>query len=65
MLKDRVNDTAPDGIEPELREDFVQRVKNAVSWVNRNKHAELLEYCNNQKKRARELQFLEGARTSW
>ena len=55
----------PEGTEPESRDNFVQRVKNAVAWINRNKHEELLEYCNNQKKRAREILFLQGSRTSW
>ena len=65
MLKERVDDTMPKGTEPECRDDFVKRVKNAVDWINRNKHETLLEYCNNQKKRARELQWWEGSRTSW
>ena len=64
-MKERVNDTMPEGIGPEARDDFVQRVRNAVTWVNRNKHEELLDLCTKQKKRARDLQNLDGYRTKW
>ena len=65
-MKERVNDTMPAGRGgPEARDDFVQRVRNAVAWVNRNKHEELLDLCTNQKKRARDLRNLDGYRTKW
>ena len=63
LLRDRLYDTMPTGAEP--RQDFIQRLRNAVGWVNRNKRRELRELSTNQKKRARDVLELKGSRTKW
>lgn len=63
LLRDRLYDTMPTEVEP--RRDFIQRLRNAVGWVNRNKHTELWELSTNQKKRARDVLELKGSRTKW
>ena len=63
LLKDRLYDTLPTQLE--TREDFVCRLKNAVAWLNRNKHDDLLYLSHNQKERAKELLLNKGGRTSW
>ena len=47
------------------RDDFVVRLKNAVAWVNKNRHDELLYLSHNQKERAQDVLNLEGCRTKW
>ena len=63
FLKDRLYETLP--TELEGREDFVSRLRAAVAWVNRNRHAELLYLSHNQKERATELLLKKGGRTKW
>jgi transposase len=63
-LRDRLGATMPVGRES--RVDFVQRVRHAVAWVNRNRKDYLAHLCDSQKSRARDV--LEavppGARTA-
>lgn len=63
LLRDRLDATLPSGLE--CRHDFILRLKNAVRWVNANRHEQLLHLCRNQKERASELLNLKGGRTSF
>eukprot|EP00973_Karenia_brevis_P057693 8025966-Karenia_brevis.AAC.1 len=63
ILRDRLFETLPESRES--REDFIARLRNAISWVNRNKYDELLFLCTNQKQRAQDVQDLKGSRTKW
>ncbi len=63
LLRDRLYDTLPTGVES--RADFCVRLRAAVRWVNDNCRTELLEFCTNQKKRARDVLELKGSRTKW
>ena len=60
LLKKRMTDTMPKDLED--REAFVQRLRNAIAWVNRNHKQKMLEWCNEQKKRAQRSKELKGAR---
>ena len=60
LLRDRVHETMP--VEMESREEFVQRLRNAVDWLNRNKKETLMDLCLDQKKRAREVALNKGGR---
>ena len=62
-MKDRLDETLPLGLEK--RADFIVRLRNAVTWVNRNKREELLYHCNNQKERAAAVLWNKGARTKY
>ena len=50
ILKQRLDDTLPR--ELESRDSFVQRLKSAVQWVNRNRQDQLRYLSTNQKERA-------------
>ena len=63
MVRDRLFETLP--VSVESREEFITRLRNAISWVNRNKYDELLYLCTNQKQRAQDVEDLEGSRTKW
>ena len=53
-LRARLDETAP--TEREYRDDFVKRVKNAVLWLNNNRHEYFLKLCTCQKEWARDVQ---------
>ena len=53
LLRERLHDTMPDGLES--REQFIPRLRNAVRRVNINHHKTLLGYCSDQKERARDV----------
>ena len=63
LLKDRLNETLPVGMEK--RADFIVRLRNAVAWVNKNKRDDLLYHCNSQKERAEAVLWNGGARTKY
>ena len=65
FLRARLDQTHPGGETPETREDFVRRLRNAVTWVNKNRRAGLLSLSRNQKKRARDVLSQGGHRTEW
>ena len=64
-LKDRLNQTMP--IHLEGREEFIQRLKSAVKWINQNKSEQLWMWSTNQKERANDClnSKLPGGRTKW
>ena len=63
-LRARLADTEPARIES--RAAFIQRLRAAVAWVNRNRHDYLLEICTAQKAWAKDVQEATppGGRTS-
>ena len=63
FLRDRLAETLPKKLE--LRYEFVQRLKQAVSWINKRKKNNLIHLSRNQKERCQECIGLEGARTSF
>jgi transposase len=65
LLRDRLDTTLPRGVE--ARSDFIQRLKNAVAWINRNREEELKHLSTNQKERANDCLSLTppGGRTKW
>ncbi len=63
LLKKRVTDTMPEELED--RDAFVQRLRNAIVWVNRNYREKMLEWCQDQKERALASKKLKGARCGW
>lgn len=65
ILRDRLNETLPRGLE--TRDRFVVRLLAAVAWVNKHKKAELEYLSRNQKERADDcLQANpKGSRTKW
>lgn len=64
-LKHRMTTTLPP--DKESREAFIQRLRNAVVWLNRNKKSSLEALCSpaEHKKRCQELKDLKGCRTSF
>ena len=64
-LRARLDDTHPISDEPECRDDFLKRLRNAITWVNNNRRRGLLSLCRNQKERAADVRWLEGHRTWW
>ena len=63
LLRERLDQTLPTG--KETRDAFIQRLKSAVAWVNRNRRNELAYLSTNQKERANDCLLLHGARTKW
>ena len=65
LLRQRLDQTLPDFLE--RRDDFVARLRAAVRWVNENRYEALLEYCHNQKQRAKDVLKMKpaGSRTKW
>ena len=63
LLQDRLLLTAP--VEHEPRADFVQRLRRTVNWMNENAREHMRGLCTNQKKRARQVIKLAGARCRW
>ena len=63
-LRARLADTEPARIES--RAAFIQRLRAAVAWINRNRHDYLLEICTAQKAWAKDVQKATppGGRTS-
>ena len=62
-LRARMDVTAP--TDREHRSDFVKRLKNAVAWLNVNRHDYFLKLCYSQKEWARDVQAAKppGSRT--
>lgn len=63
FLRERLDETYPTKLED--RDDFIRRLHNAVSWVNRNKGDALLTLSRNQKRRAQDVMNNDGGRTQW
>ena len=63
VLNDRLNETAPVGME--TRASFLVRLRRAVAWLNANQREHGRELCTNQKLRAEDVIRLKGARTKW
>jgi len=63
MLRMRLGQTAPVALES--RAAFVQRLRRSVKWLNDNRGDQALALATNQKKRAREVQQLEGAKCKY
>jgi transposase len=61
-LRKRLAKTQP--IERESRGAFIVRLRAAVAWVNRNRHAYLKRLCTCQAQWAADLLAQKGARTS-
>ena len=57
----RLRETEP--VRMEDRPTFLQRLRTAVAWVNRNRADYLWHLCTNQKIRPRDVQALNGGRT--
>ena len=62
-MRQRLNATAPD--EQETRASFVTRLRKTVKWMNDNLADEGKNLCTNQKERATDIIFLEGAKSKW
>ena len=62
-LRERLDATAP--TECETREEFLVRLRRTVNWLNDHCDEEALKLCTNQKKRARAVLELEGAKCAW
>ena len=63
ILRARLDITAP--VEIESRKEFIARLRTTVTWLNTNRWEDALALCVNQKQRARDLVFLDGAKTKW
>lgn len=65
ILKQRLDETMPTHLES--RDDFIKRLKAAVSWANRNRAERLWYLCTNQKERADDCLAMKpkGSRTKW
>ena len=65
ILKERLDQTLPQRMES--REDFILRLRAAVTWANRHRASELWYLSTNQKERAQDcLNTLPpGGRTKW
>jgi hypothetical protein len=63
MLKLLMLKTQPEAFED--RAEFLVRLRRQATWLNTNKRKELLKLCTNQKTRAAEVDFLEGAKCKW
>ena len=65
ILRQRLHETQPQDFED--RPAFLVRLRRSVTWLNENKSDALLEMCNNQKQRARDVlaAIPPGAKTKW
>ena len=63
LLQDRLLLSAPVGVES--RGPFLKRLRRTVHWMNSNSRAQGRKLCRNQKKRARQVKKLQGARCSF
>ena len=63
LLRDRLSETLPRGLES--RKAFINRLHQAVSWVNRTQKDQLWYLARNQKERCRDCLLLKGGRTKW
>ena len=59
-MKERLAKHAPAGIE--TRQDFIKRLNKTVRWLNQHARTEGRGLCRNQKKRAKQVLKLKGAR---
>ena len=64
-LRERLNETQPRQLES--RNDFIKRLNDAVSWMNKHRKDRLWYLSTNQKERADECLNQEppGGRTKW
>jgi hypothetical protein len=62
-LKNLLIERAPTKLES--RSDFLRRLRRTVSWLNQNARAKGRNLCTNQKKRARQVLHLKGARCKY
>ena len=62
-LRERLSATLPEARES--RKEFIQRLRNAVAWVNANRSEYMLHICTSQKERAHDVKSAvpPGART--
>lgn len=63
VLQQRLSLTAPTVLES--RGKFLKRLRRTVNWLNKHAQAHGKELCTNQKKRARAVKKLKGARSKW
>lgn len=65
ILRQRLDATQPVALES--RADFINRLFNAVRWINRNRADQLWKWCTDQKERADAClaQKPPGGRTRW
>jgi len=63
LLQDRLLLTAP--VEMERRADFVKRLRRTATWMNNNAREHMRGLSRNQKKRAKQVLKLQGARCSY
>ena len=63
ILRDRLYETQPTG--KEARDQFIERLKKAVAWLNRSKAQQLADMCMCQKQRAEGVLAKNGGRTKW
>jgi len=63
LLRSRLDDTMP--AEPETRADFVQRLRSAIFWVNRNHKETMLKWQRDYKQRAHDVLENNGHRAKW
>lgn len=61
-LRERLADTTPQGEGIEAREDFVRRLRAAVTWINTHRKHAMASKARNQKVRARQLEANDGHR---
>ena len=60
-VRARLFSTEPTRLES--RDQFILRLRAAVSWVNRNRKEYLEKLCSDQKERARDVMEMDGGRT--
>jgi hypothetical protein len=65
FLRKRLDATHPGGDELERREAFVARLRAATAWINKHHYSGMRSLCRNQKERAADVKYYEGARTTW
>ena len=65
LVKERLDQTVP--VRMESRDEFINRLKAAVLWVNRNRGDRLWYLSTNQKERANDCLATKpcGGRTKW
>ena len=62
-VRARLDDTMP--VQMETRQDFIKRLRLAVSWVNRHQANYLQQICLEQKVRANAVLLQSGGRTKF
>jgi hypothetical protein len=62
-LRQRLETHAPEDFES--REDFIDRLRRTVTWMNKHLRKEALQQCTNLEERAREVLKMGGKRTKF